>query len=122
MDGSIRDKNNSNRGNKDTNGVSQIAMRTIYDFYTKTHYLHGDKRSIEKITGIDEATWEQLKNDSNFQPSYSIIKKLLDLGWSRFFLEEGEGALFDNPKDPLDVVEANFHYLRHLYRTGSQDS
>lgn len=120
MDGSLRDKDNPDQSSKNTNGVSQIAMRTVYDFYTKTHYLHGDERSIEKITGIDEATWKLLKNDSTYQPPYAIIKKLLDLGWSRFFLENGEGALFKAPKDSLDVVEANFHYLRHLYQKGSQ--
>ena len=122
MDGSIRDKGNPDTGSKSANGVSKIAMRTVYDFYTKTHYLHGDERGIYKITGIDESTWERLKNDSSYQPPYAVIKKLLDLGWSRFFLENGEGALFKAPKDSLDVVEANFHYLRHLYQKGSQEN
>ena len=119
MDGSIKDKQNS--GNQSGIGVSRIAMRTIYDYYTKTHYLKNDERTIEEITGIDEATWEDLKNKEGYNPPYEIIKKLLDLGWNRYFLEHGEGALFTQPDDPLDVIEANFHYLRHLYHRGYED-
>lgn len=83
--------------------LNYIAACTVYKFYSSK------KSDFELKTRLNSGEWEKMIKNGQVSVTQTVVEALEKEGWSRYFLTQGNGAIFMdfNKCKAGDIVLAN---------------